>query len=113
MFYILKIFSGDYGQLSISGTDYSSLVLGDKFRPSDTTYNEGHRAHGLISRDNVMQQPAGLHTDPSLVSSISIPSSLMGNILEQQCTAFTEAAVASQSLQSNWQVLTAIAHHIF
>lgn len=109
----MKIFPGDHGQLSTSRTNYIPLVQGDKSRQSDTTYVEGQRAHSIASWDNVMEQSAGFHTDPSLVSSNSIPSSSVGNILEQEHTALTEVAGASQSLQSNWQVLTVTACHIF
>ena len=101
--------SGDQGQSSISGTDYIPLVQGDKFRRSDTTYIDGQKAQSVASWDTV------LHTDPSLVSFPSIPSSSMGNVLEQEHNDFsnllmsksdlTEEAGSSQSLQSNWQVL--------
>lgn len=103
MLYILKIFLGDHGQF---GRDYIPLVKGDKSRPSDNTYIEGQRAHGMASWDNVMEQSAGMHIDPSLLSVTSIPSSSMGNIVEQEHAALTGEAEASQSFQSNWQVHT-------
>ncbi|KAJ1402239.1 IQ motif, EF-hand binding site [Sesbania bispinosa] len=105
--YHMHPFSGDHGQFSMSGTDYIPFVQGDKSRPSDTTtYIEGQRVHGMASWDNVLEQSAGLPTDPSPVSSTSIPpsSTSTGNILEQEHTALTEEAMASQSLQSNWQI---------
>ncbi|XP_061364683.1 calmodulin-binding transcription activator 2-like isoform X2 [Gastrolobium bilobum] len=111
--YLMHPFSGGHGQFSISGTDYIPLVQGDKSRASATTYFEHQRAHGMASWD-VMEQSAGLQTDPPLVSSPSIPSSSMGNILEQEHTVMgnilgskntlVEEAEGSQSLLSNWQI---------
>jgi hypothetical protein len=112
LLYVLKIISGDHGQLSFSGPNYLPLVQGVKSNQSDATYAEDQRALNIASWDNVMEKSAGLHTDPSLVSSNSIPSSSMGNILEQEHSVFTEGR-ASQSLQSNWQVLTVTASDIF
>jgi len=40
-----------------------------------------------------MEKSAVLHIDPSLASSNSIPSSSMGNILEQEHTVFGEGSV--------------------
>ncbi|CAJ2678098.1 unnamed protein product [Trifolium pratense] len=95
--------SGDHGQLSFSGPNYLPLVQGGKSNQSGATYAEGQRALNIASWDNVMEKSAGLHTDPSLVSSNSIPSSSMGNIIEQEHSVFTEGR-ASQSLHSNWQI---------
>lgn len=99
--YLTHPFSGDHGQF---GQDYIPLVKGDKSRPSDNNYIEGQRAHGMASWDNVMEQSAGMHIDPSMVSVTSIPSSSMGNIVEQEHAALTGEAEASQSFQSNWQI---------
>ncbi|GAU34126.1 hypothetical protein TSUD_66050, partial [Trifolium subterraneum] len=101
--YLTHPFSGDHGQLSFSGPNYLPLVQGGKSNQSDAAYAEGQRALNIASWDNVMEKSAGLHADPSLVSSNSIPSSSMGNILEQEHSVFTEGR-ASQSLQSNWQI---------
>ncbi|TKY59498.1 Calmodulin-binding transcription activator 2 [Spatholobus suberectus] len=105
---------GDRGQLSISGKEYIPLVQGDKSRASDATYIEGQREHGIASWDNAMEQSAGKYTDPSLVSSISIPSSALGNVLEEYHTVpgnllerrndLTEEERGSQPVQSNWQI---------
>lgn len=84
-------------------------VQEDKSRASDTTNIEGQKAHGMGSWDNVMEQSARLHFDPS------IPSSSMGNDFEHNAltalgnvlgckSSLTEEAGDSQSLQSNWQV---------
>ncbi|XP_027348728.1 calmodulin-binding transcription activator 2 isoform X3 [Abrus precatorius] len=107
--YLVLPFSGDHGQVPISGTDYMPLVQGDKSRASDTTYIEGKK-----SWDNAMEQSSGVHTDPSLVSSRSIPSSSLGNILEGDHTVLcsllghknvlTEDESGSHPLQSNWQI---------
>ncbi|CAJ2678094.1 unnamed protein product [Trifolium pratense] len=101
--YLTHPFSGDHGQLSFSGPNYLPLVQGGKSNQSGATYAEGQRALNIASWDNVMEKSAGLHTDPSLVSSNSIPSSSMGNIIEQEHSVFTEGR-ASQSLHSNWQI---------
>ncbi|KAK7363135.1 hypothetical protein VNO77_05265 [Canavalia gladiata] len=112
--YLMHPFSGDHGQLPISGTDYIPLVQGGKSGASDTVYIDGQRAHGVASWDNAMEQSAGTHTNPSLVSSTSIPSGSLGNILEEDHTVLgnplgrkntlTEEERGSQSLQSNWQI---------
>ncbi|CAL5213636.1 unnamed protein product [Lathyrus oleraceus] len=94
---------GDHGQLSMSGPNYLPLVHGGKSNSSDTTYIEGQRALNIASWDNGMEKSAGLYTDPSHVSSNSIPSSSMSNFLEEEQAVFTEGR-ASQSLQSNWQI---------
>lgn len=118
-----ETFSDNHGQLPVSGAEYIPHVLGDKSRASDTTYIEGQRAHGIASWDNAMEQSAGKHADPSLVSSTSIPSSAMGNILDKNHTvpgnllghkiALTEVERGAQPVQSNWQVLTVISRYIF
>ncbi|XP_019425726.1 PREDICTED: calmodulin-binding transcription activator 2 isoform X1 [Lupinus angustifolius] len=106
---------GGHGQSSTSGTDYTPLLPGDKFRGDDTTYIDGQKAHGMASWDNGLNQcTTALHTDPSLISFPSIPSSLVGNILDQEHTVFSDLLVgrngltgeagSSQSLQSNWQI---------
>lgn len=115
-FVCFETFSGDHGQLPVSGAEYIPHVLGDKSRASDTTYIEGQRAQGIASWDNTMEQSAGEYADPSLVSSTTIPSSAVGNILEENHTvpgkllgrknALTEEERGSQPVQSNWQVLT-------
>ncbi|KAG5015007.1 hypothetical protein JHK82_020698 [Glycine max] len=107
--------SDNHGQLPVSGAEYIPHVQGNKSRASDTTYIEGQRAHGIASWDNAMEQSAGKHADPSLVSSTSIPSSAMGNILDKNHTvpgnllghkiALTEVERGAQPVQSNWQVL--------
>ncbi|OIV96201.1 hypothetical protein TanjilG_14878 [Lupinus angustifolius] len=113
--YLLHPISGDHGQSSPSGTDYIPLLPGDKFGGNDSTYIDGQKVHGMASWDNVLEQcTMELHTDPSVISFPSIPSSLVGNILEQEHTifgdllvgrsGFTEEARSSQSLQSNWQI---------
>lgn len=96
----------------MSGPNYLPLVHGGKSNSSDTTYIEGQRALNIASWDNGMEKSAGLYTDPSHVSSNSIPSSSMSNFLEEEQAVFTEGR-ASQSLQSNWQVLTVTASDIF
>ncbi|KAG5029086.1 hypothetical protein JHK87_012600 [Glycine soja] len=112
--YPMHPFSGDHGQLPVSGAEYIPHVLGDKSRASDTTYIEGQRAQGIASWDNTMEQSAGEYADPSLVSSTTIPSSAVGNILEENHTvpgkllgrknALTEEERGSQPVQSNWQI---------
>ncbi|XP_027192076.1 calmodulin-binding transcription activator 2-like isoform X2 [Cicer arietinum] len=101
--YLTHPLSGGHGQLPISGTNYLPLVQGVKSNPSDITYIEGQR-HIIASWDNVVEKSAGSHSDPSLVSTNSIPSSSMENTIEQEQTVFTEVGGASQSLQSNWQI---------
>ncbi|KAI4299095.1 hypothetical protein L6164_032586 [Bauhinia variegata] len=114
--YITHPFSGDLAQSSISGTDYIPLLQGDKSGGSDTgtSLMEGQKVGGMASWGNVLEQcTTGLHTDPSLGSLPSVPSSSMG-ILEQEDTvlgellasksAFTDGLGSSQSLQSNWQI---------
>ncbi|KAK7412157.1 hypothetical protein VNO78_03606 [Psophocarpus tetragonolobus] len=105
--------SGDHGQSSISGTDYIPVVHGDKFRGNDTAYID-QKTHDMAPWGTVLQSTAKLLDDPSLASFPSIPSSSMGNVLEQERTIFgdllmskrglTEEAASSQSLQSNWQI---------
>lgn len=122
-FVYLKIFSGGHGQSSISGTDYIPLVQEDKFRGNDTTYIDGQKAPDMASWDTVLEQcTAELNTDPSLISFSSIPSSLVGNILDQEHSVlsdllgsksgFNVEAGSSRSLQSNWQVLNFTACYI-
>ncbi|XP_020222817.1 calmodulin-binding transcription activator 2 isoform X2 [Cajanus cajan] len=89
--------SGDHGQLPISGTEYVPLVQGERSGASDTTYIEGQSVHGIASWDYAMEQSTGKHTNPSLVSSTSIPSSAFGNVS-------TEEERNSQPVQSNWQI---------
>jgi hypothetical protein len=76
-----------------SGSNYLPLVQWGK-----SNSNEGQRALNIGSWDNVMDKSSGTHTEPSPVSSNSFPSSSM--------SVFNEGS-GSQSLQSNWQVLTA------
>ncbi|KAL2343802.1 hypothetical protein Fmac_005087 [Flemingia macrophylla] len=104
--YIVHPFSGDHGQLPISGTEYSPLVQGDRSRVivqgdrsrvSDTTYIEGQRVHGIASLDNAMEQSSGKHANPSVVSSTSFPSSALGNVP-------TEEERNYEPVQSNWQI---------
>ncbi|RZB95696.1 Calmodulin-binding transcription activator 2 isoform C [Glycine soja] len=112
--YLMHPFSDNHGQLPVSGAEYIPHVQGNKSRASDTTYIEGQRAHGIASWDNAMEQSAGKHADPSLVSSTSIPSSAMGNILDKNHTvpgnllghkiALTEVERGAQPVQSNWQI---------
>lgn len=114
-----ETFSGDHGQLPISGTEYIPFVQGDKSRAGDTTYIDSQRTHGIASWDNAIVQSAGKHTDSSLESSTSIPSSALGNILEEDHTVpgnllgcknvLTEEERGSQPVQLNWQVPTVIA----
>ncbi|XP_027355862.1 calmodulin-binding transcription activator 2 isoform X2 [Abrus precatorius] len=78
--------SGDHGQSSISGTDYIP----------------------------VLQSTVELGSNPTHALFPSIPSSSMGNILEQEHTVFDDLlmsknglakeAESSQSLESNWQI---------
>lgn len=119
----LKIFLGDHGQSSISGTDYIPVFHGDKFRGNDTSYSDGQKTHGVTPWGTVLQSSAKLLNDSSLSSFSSIPSSSMGNVLEQEHTFFgdllmgksglTKEAECSQSLQSNWQVHTVTAWYIY
>ncbi|KAI4296364.1 hypothetical protein L6164_036328 [Bauhinia variegata] len=108
--YIMHPYSGDLGQSSISGTDYIPLIQGDKSRGSDTgtSFMDGQKADGMTSWTNVLEQcTSGLHTDPTFGSLPSVPSSSMGNILEQENTVFSGLLAglgSSQSLQSNWQI---------
>ncbi|XP_061365449.1 calmodulin-binding transcription activator 2-like isoform X2 [Gastrolobium bilobum] len=113
--YLMHPFSGNHGHSSISGTDYIPPVHRDKFRGNDATYIDRQKAHGMTSWDTVLEQcSAELHSDPSVVSFPSMPSSSMRNILEQEHTilggllesksGLTEEAGSSQSLQSNWQI---------
>ncbi|XP_019440343.1 PREDICTED: calmodulin-binding transcription activator 2-like [Lupinus angustifolius] len=113
--YLLHPISGDHGLSSTSGTDYIPFAPGDKFRGNDTTYIDGQKAHGMASWNNVLEQcTTELHTDPSLISFPSTPSGLVGNILDQEHTIFSdllagrsglsEEAGSSRSLQSNWQI---------
>ncbi|KAK7319432.1 hypothetical protein RJT34_04153 [Clitoria ternatea] len=112
--YLTHPFSGDHGHLSIPGTDYIPVVQGNTSRASDTTYVEGQKAHGITSWDNAMEHSAAMPTDPSLVFSTSIPSSSIGNILEEDHTvlgnllgcknALTEAEGGSQPPHLNWQI---------
>ncbi|RDX66487.1 Calmodulin-binding transcription activator 2, partial [Mucuna pruriens] len=111
--YLMQSFSGNPGQLPISGTEYIPLVQGGTSRASDTTYIEGQRAHGTASWDIAMEQSAGKHTNSSIVSSTSIPSSALGNILEDHTVpgnllgrknALTEEERGSPPVQSNWQI---------
>lgn len=114
-----ETFSGDHGQLQISGTEYIPLVQGGTSGASDTTYIEGQREHGIASWDNVIEQSAGKHTDHSNISSTS---SALGNILEEDHTVpgnlfmrkndLTKEERGSQPVQSNWQVLTIIACYL-
>ncbi|CAJ1936057.1 unnamed protein product [Sphenostylis stenocarpa] len=111
--HLMHPFSGDHGQLPVSGAEYIPLVQGGKSRGSDTTYIEGHRAHGIASCDNAMEQSAGKHPDPSLVSSTAIISSASGSILEEnnivsgnlleRINALTEEERGPQPIHSNWQ----------
>ncbi|KAK7246754.1 hypothetical protein RIF29_41624 [Crotalaria pallida] len=113
--YLLHPISGDRGQSSTSGTDYIPLLPGDKFRGNDTTYIDGHKAHGMASWDTVLEHgTAELHTDPSLISFPAISSSLVGNTLDQEHTALSDLLVSrsgitgeagsSRSFQSNWPI---------
>ncbi|KAK7400320.1 hypothetical protein VNO78_11526 [Psophocarpus tetragonolobus] len=106
-------FSGDHGQLPMSGTEYIPLVQGDKSRVNDTTQIDGQRAHGIASWDNAVEQSAGRHTDSSVVSSTSIPSSTLGNSLEDHTVpgnllghknTHNEEDRVSKPVQSNWQI---------
>ncbi|XLS73774.1 hypothetical protein HN51_030639 [Arachis hypogaea] len=111
---ILLYIPCDRGQSSISG-DYIPVVPGERFGGSDTTYIDGQKAHSMASWDTVLKQcNAELQSDPSFVPFSSIPSSLIGNTVEQERNDFgdllgsksslTEEAGSSQSIQSNWQI---------
>ncbi|KAF7803721.1 Calmodulin-binding transcription activator 2 [Senna tora] len=101
--YLLHPFSGDHGQSSISGIDYTT-VQRDKSKRSytSTSFIEDQKTNGMALWDNVF------------VSLPSIPSSLIGNILEQEHTVpgdpltnksvLTRQAESSQSCQSNCQI---------
>ncbi|KAK7306113.1 hypothetical protein VNO77_44033 [Canavalia gladiata] len=106
--YLMHPFSGDCGQPSISGTNYIPLIHRDKFRGNDTAYIDDQKTHGMASWGTVLPTIAKLHSDPSFALYSSIPSSSIGNVLEQGCTplgsGLIKEAESSQSLQSNWQI---------